>query len=389
MQHNSQIQGSPRAIREINRSIVIELAMRNGPVSRADLARWSTLTKPTISAIVDGLLADDLLKDVGFSMLAGSKGRRTRLVEFNAASAAYLGVELEPHKATVGVADARGMLRAWREVGVRPGDPPSAARRLLSQIDGVCSDGGFRRDRLRAAGVTVHGTIDDDWAQPLEAALGVPVILNSLAGACAIAEGRGGVARGLSSYVWLHIGTTVSACIVSSPERRLQVPDARAEIGHCWVADCKLPCRCGKQGCLESLVSSEAIAQAVRAALLQGEPTSLSALSEIDVETVARHARAGDDLSRRVFERVGGHLGTGISYLARILDPELIVIGGPVVRACETLLGSVRRVLDKSTLARTATRVAASTLGNGAGLLGTVVAAQESALRSYRIAMIR
>ncbi|MDQ2646341.1 MAG: MarR family transcriptional regulator, partial [Myxococcota bacterium] len=94
-----------RAMREVNRSIVLDIIRRGGRVSRTDLARRSTLTKPTVSAIVEDLIATGIVHEVGYDHTVGVGGRRARLLEFNDASAAYLGVRFGVSTTSVGVAD--------------------------------------------------------------------------------------------------------------------------------------------------------------------------------------------------------------------------------------------------------------------------------------------
>src|SRR5688500_6872033 len=72
-----------RAMREVNRSIVLDIIRRGGRVSRTDLARRSTLTKPTVSAIVEDLISTGIVQEVGYANTVGVGGRRARLLEFN------------------------------------------------------------------------------------------------------------------------------------------------------------------------------------------------------------------------------------------------------------------------------------------------------------------
>src|SRR6185295_10010245 len=100
--------GDNRAIREVNRSIILDLVRRGSRISRTELARRSKLTKPTVSAIVEELIGDGVVREVGFGESVAGGGRPARLLEFNDASAAYLGIHFGVRATTVAVADARG-----------------------------------------------------------------------------------------------------------------------------------------------------------------------------------------------------------------------------------------------------------------------------------------
>src|ERR1043165_4627317 len=160
MQQDVQGKVDSRAMREVNRSIVLDIIRRGGKVSRTDLAKRSALTKPTVSAIVDDLIARGIVQEVGFGKTVATGGRRARLLEFNDASAAYLGLRFGVHTTTVAIADARGEVRAVRETPTVAGDPHAAVRSALDLLDGALDEAGLPRSRLASVGVTVPGMVD-------------------------------------------------------------------------------------------------------------------------------------------------------------------------------------------------------------------------------------
>src|SRR6188474_3460997 len=135
-----------RAMREVNRSIVLDIIRRGGKVPRTDLAKRSALTKPTVSAIVDDLIARGIVQEVGFGKTVATGGRRARLLEFNDASAAYLGLRFGVHTTTIAV--ARGEVRAVRETPTIAVDPHAAVRSALDLLDGALEEAGLPRSRL-------------------------------------------------------------------------------------------------------------------------------------------------------------------------------------------------------------------------------------------------
>lgn len=401
MQQDVQGKVDSRAMREVNRSIVLDIIRRGGRVSRTDLARRSALTKPTVSAIVEDLLARGIVQEVGYGKTVASGGRRARLLEFNDASAAYLGICIGVNTTTVGLADARGEIRVRREVPTLHGDAEAMVASAAALVEEVCEEAGFPRDRLQAVGVTVPGMVDAasgrvamapnlDWSEVpirdmLVTALGVPVVVNNVTSAGAIAEGRVGVAKGVRSFAWVHVGTGVGAGIVIDGHAFSGTQGFSGEIGHCAVVDGGLECACGMRGCLETLVSGRAIVRAAEAALAAGEKSSLSALSAIDAAAVAEAARAGDAVAARIFTEVGEHLGVGVSYLVNILDPQMVVLGGGVMEAGDLLLEGTRASMARHSLKGGRVPVVVSALGDDAGLIGSVFAAMDQSVRSYRV----
>lgn len=143
------------------------------------------------------------------------------------------------------------------------------------------------------------------------------------------------------------------------------------EIGHMTIDEEGPPCHCGNRGCLEALVSDEAIARRAREKLGGTSPTPDQ--GPITREKVVEKALAGDSTAREILREAGYHLGTGIANLVNILNPEVIVVGGEAAaQAGELILEPVREAMRKrafSVLAKD-TRVVPAALGPDGWLVG-------------------
>lgn len=400
MQQDVQGKVDSRAMREVNRSIVLDIIRRGGRVSRTDLARRSTLTKPTVSAIVEDLLARGIVQEVGFGKTVASGGRRARLLEFNDASAAYLGIALGENTTVVGLADARGEIRVRREIPTLHGDAEGTVAAVVALTQEVCDEAELPRDRLQAVGVTVPGLVNSTtghvalapnlhWTdvpirEMLANKLGVPVVVNNVTSAGAIAEHRTGAAKGVRSFVWAYVASGIGAGIVIDGHVFSGTQGFSGEIGHCSVVANGPVCSCGMRGCLEALVSGPAIVRAATAAVQSGEATSLRDVPSLDVGVIASAARAGDAVAQRIFATAGEHLGVGVSYLVNILDPQMIVLGGSS-DSVDALLEATRSSMTKHSLKGANVPVVVSSLGDDAGLIGAVFAAMDTSVRSYRV----
>jgi predicted NBD/HSP70 family sugar kinase len=215
--------------------------------------------------------------------------------------------------------------------------------------------------------------------------LGVPVVVNNVTSASAIAESRAGVAKGVRSFVWAYVDSGVGAGIMIDGHVFSGTQGFSGEIGHCAVVAGGPLCSCGMRGCLETLVSGPAIVRAAEAALVAGEQTSLRSAAPLDQAAVAKAARAGDAVALRIFAAVGEHLGVGVSYLVNILDPQMIVLGGGVMEAGDLLLEHTRGSIARHSLKGARIPVVVSALGDDAGLIGAVFAAMDQSVRSYRV----
>jgi glucokinase-like ROK family protein len=394
--------GDNRAIREVNRSIILDLVRRGGRISRTELARRSKLTKPTVSAIVDELIEEGIVREVGFGESVAGGGRPARLLEFNDASAAYLGIHFGVRTTTVALADARGTIRFVRGRSSLLGSPARSLRAVRTLVTEVLAAGKVPRARVECAGATVPGLVDQEsgvcvlapnlgWRdfalrESLASEVGVPVIVNNITQAAAVAEGRVGAARGARSYVWLYVGSGVGAGVVVDGKLFYGQRGLSGEIGHCPVVDNGPACACGRQGCLETVASATALTRAAETAIRAGESTVLASMTgPLDSGAIAEAARDGDEVARRILREVSEYLGRGISYLLNILNPEMIVLGGPVALAGDTLMAAVRASVARHALLPKGVAIVPSSLGDKAELTGAVLLAMDQTVRSVRI----
>jgi glucokinase-like ROK family protein len=339
---------------------------------------------------------------VGFGESVSGGGRPARLIEFNDASAAYLGIHFGVRATTVAVADARGNIRLMRGRPSMRGEPARSLRALSSLVAEALQAAKVPRARLQGAGATVPGLVDQEsgvcvlapnlgWRDfPLREALaqdlGVPVVVNNITQAAAVAEGRVGAARGARSFVWVYVGSGVGSGIVIDGRVFYGQRGFSGEIGHCPVVDDGPLCACGRRGCLETVASSMALARAAEVAVDGGQQTLLATMPRpLDASSIAAAAREGDAVARQILTQAGEHLGRGISYLLNVLNPEMIVLGGSVAQAGEDLLREVRASVARHALVPRGVAIVPSALGDRAELTGAVLLAMEKTVFSYRI----
>jgi predicted NBD/HSP70 family sugar kinase len=391
-----------RAMREVNRSILLDMIRRGGRISRTDLARRSSLTKPTVSAIVEDLINAGVVQEVGLGKAVSSGGRRARMLQFNEASAAYLGLRFGVHHTRIALADARGEIRVRRDFESTLGDPERLIAQAVAMLDEVFEDGNVPRVRLQAVGVAVPGLVDGatgtcvlapnlGWEnvavrEILSEKLGVPIVVQNVTTCGAIAEGRTGAAAEYRSFVWVGVGSGIGAGIVLDERPFLGRKGFSGEVGHCKVVDDGPLCTCGSRGCLETVASGRALELQAQQALDDGVDTELSKLDHAPTaRDITAAALNGDALCRSLLEKAGGYLGKGIALMQNILNPEIVVLGGQLLEADELLLDAVRRSASKHALKAEQVQVVQSTLKEHAIITGAVLLAMDQAVRSYRI----
>jgi predicted NBD/HSP70 family sugar kinase len=376
-----------RAMREMNRALLLELIRQESTITRIDLARRSALTKPTVSTIVDALITEGLVHEVGLGESGAQGGRRGRLLGLNADAGAFVGVHFSIRYTSIAVADARGRIRAARTVDSFRGNPGRAIQELPGLFTSVMREAKLPRSRLRGVGVAAPGLIDHTtgtcvlapnlrWYDvPLRAklieALGAPAAVRNTMQAGAIAEARLGAARSARSFAWVYLGSGIGAALVIDGRVFYGKRGYSGELGHCKVADGGPVCGCGRRGCLETVASVPAIEGYARSgpARRRGKRR--------DAYAIARAASNGDAAARAAVTRAGRFMGLGISYLLNLLDLEMVVLAGRVVRGGDWLIETIRGSVTEHTMQGPGIPIVASTVEDDAVLKGAVLLAME------------
>jgi len=374
-----------RAMREVNRSIIYDLIRESGDISRTDLARASSLTKPTVSTIVEELLTEGIVTEVGFSKSEPSGGRRARLLRFNPHASAYVGLRFGVKSMSVVLADGLGRVVEQRDTLSVLGNPDAALRAAHSSLQEMLATSGVPRERVRFIGVAVGGLVDAEtgncvlspnlkWKDvPLRALVqkvfNAPAVVFNVTEAGAVAEMRHGAAQQARCFVWVYAGTGIGSAIVSDGQLFRGRSGFSGEIGFCRMsADGPI---------LEEIASGRAIVERAR--------RELSLPEEVTLDEILARAEQGDKGASAIVEQAGAALGLALAHLVNITNPELVILGGGVADKSRKFVAAADNAVKQQALGPEVVPVVATELKGKAVSLGTVVLAMENAVRSVRI----
>ena len=209
----------------------------------------------------------------------------------------------------------------------------------------------------------------------------LPVAVENDANAAAWGERAFGAAQGVDNLAYLTVGTGIGSGFVVEGRLLRGLTGAGAELGHTVIDPDGPQCGCGLRGCLEQFAAGQAIERMAREALAQGAESAMVSYAgsrdSVTTEDVARAAHAYDEVACSVLKRAGRALGIGLSNVANIFDPELILLGGSVIRAGEPFLGPARDQLFEMTAAqrRRPMRLGVTSLKGDAGIVGAAALA--------------
>lgn len=326
------------SVRRANLRRALQLVFREpGTQTRAGIARATGLTAATASSLVAELIDLQLIAEG--AQAASTGGKRPTTLSIDAAHHLILVLVVRPTDARIALVGLDGAEVETRRVAYSE----EFRDRILD--DALADIAAAHRDRLLVAGVQLPGTTDGrrvfesvqlGWtdvalADRFEALLGVPVLLVNDVDAEAIAESAR--EQESSGYrLFIHIGTGIGAAVTLDGELAPGPRDRAGEIGHVQVqfGDAARPCRCGRQGCLESVASMTA---------MFGDDFD-DALDDQAIEALATTA---DD--ERLADGARA-LARTIKLIAAVLDAAEVVIGGPARALGDRFLRLVQAEID-------------------------------------------
>lgn len=193
------------------------------------------------------------------------------------------------------------------------------------------------------------------------------------ANVAALGEMWKGGGRGYKNVVMVTLGTGVGGGIIIDGKIVSGANGAAGEIGHIQMSEEETEtCGCGKNGCIEQYASATGIVKYAKKLMNEVDtPSALRKVEYISSKAIFDCAKEGDLLSIEIVEFFGKQLGTALSYITCVCDPEVIVIGGGVSKAGEIITKTVKKYYQQSAFhASRDTKFTLAELGNEAGMYG-------------------
>src|ERR671917_1749480 len=212
---------------------------------------------------------------------------------------------------------------------------------------------------------------------------GLRVTVENDANAAAWGEFRYGAGKDVEHQVFITLGTGVGGGVITHGVLLRGAQGAGGELGHVTLDPDGPVCGCGNHGCLEALASGTAIRRRARDVASDRPRSGLGRLAverEVLGEDVTELAREGDEAAISILEETGTWLGIGLAGFVNVFNPEVVAVGGGVVKAGEYILPPARREvhLRARSPSRDLVEIKEATLGAESGVLGAAALARDS-----------
>jgi glucokinase len=310
-----------------------------------------------------------------------------------------LGVDLGGTKLDTALVDSSGSIVSshYRLLNDSK-DPDSAVAAIIDSVNICLQESGRRASAL---GLGVAGQIDrvngivrysqnlPGWHEVplrsrLEAALGIPVIINNDVRMVTWGEWQHGAGKGYNDLVCLFVGTGIGGGIVSQGRLLEGNSNTAGELGHLTVVAGGRKCHCPNDGCLEAYAGGWAIAERAKDAVRanpqsgQGLLTLAGDINDISAITVSQAYRNNDPLAHRLVKDTTKYLAAGVVSIIHAFNPRLIILGGGVIEGLPEYVSLMETRARAQALPTPLEdlRIATAALGNKAGVIGAAVLAR-------------
>ncbi|MEO8041459.1 MAG: ROK family transcriptional regulator [Acidobacteriota bacterium] len=366
-------------IRDINKQIVLNYVRVRAPISRAQIARETSLQRSTISSIVDDLQRDGLIEETGTGDSTG--GRKPTLLKLKSGTPVAIGVDVTPTETTISLTDLSGQMLE-QERFPTSSDVEYMNAQILSKIGSfVDAHPGTSLE----VGLSIPGIADSaggkilyvpyfrwtDWdiGDQIEEKFGLPVVIDNDANAVALAElwFGGRQIRAIRNFIFVLVAEGIGTGIVIDGQLYRGESGAAGEFGHMYVeGNATTACSCGRFDCWEAHASEKAIVNRYRQTVGNSDGV-------IDMERLIRLAQNGERAAVDVLKESAKYLGIGISNLLIGFSPQAVVIGGKIAGAWDLISDEIQ-VLSERSVRHELSRaiIVPSSLGDEPTILGSI-----------------
>lgn len=360
--------------RQLSRRSVFEALLHRSPISRADLAKVTGLSKQTTSEVIDAFAQQGLVRPVGRT--SGNVGRTAVLYELSPEGGHVLGIDLGA-RVTVTLGDIAGRVLAETDEPTDSRGGAWALEQIARLADRLARDNHTHPSRIRSIVLATPGVVNPrtgaiemapnitglghlNVVGLLSEKLGSPVAIENDINLALLGEIWHGCAQNVANVAFLALGTGVGLGLYVNGQLVRGENGAAGEIGYLPIGGDPLQAEARLQGCLEYQVGAHGIVRRYHEA----------GGSDVDsAREVFERAQAGDPLATGVVEETARLTGLAAATIVATVDPQLIVLGGSV-GARTDFADKVARVLLR--LSPRPVEIRTSTLGKRAGVVGAL-----------------
>jgi glucokinase len=380
-------------IRTNNKKMVLHCIKNYQPISRAEIAEKLHFSKPTVSLLVDELVRENWVHEKGIGESSSQGGRRPIHLYFNEKAAYVIGVDIGGTKVKTAISDLGGKIICASSFNTRKHLEIGLLKQILKEVQEMIQKNGLDMSLILGMGVGVPGITETKTGVVVEAPslkwvrypflteaeriFPFPVYVDNDVNIAVLGEQWLGRAKNKENVLFISVGTGIGSGIIIHNQLYRGSSYASGELGYMVTDknDMKNEFKpiFHRYGYLESVAGGKAIGKKFTELVQQNKSHSLNAEAaetELTGEQAFSLAKAGDVTALTVVCDAIEHLAYGIINAATLLNPEVIILDGGVMKSADFILPRIKRIVHQ--YLPSTVKIFQSQLVENAGVLGAV-----------------
>jgi glucokinase-like ROK family protein len=369
---------------------ILNLLHTHGYTSAPELSKWLKISLPTCILLLNDLIFQGHVKNIGIGESSG--GRKPNLYGLPDDAFYVISCDFSRYYASMTICDCNNKFVTPIVKIDTNMDDHELVEKLYQTAQNLMKDHQIPDSKVFGLGVDMPGLIDaktgvnftikdkryQHVSRALEKRFKKLVYIDNDARMHAHGEFHFGAAKEYKDAIIIHWSWGLGLGIFVNGQLYSGFNGFAGEFSHIPMIENGDLCICGKRGCLETIASSNTIIKRVKQGFENNEISSLinhfkHQPDKVTPEDVIDFARQGDEFCISILNEIGKAMGKGLSYIIQLLNPEVIVLSGPLSKARQYVLSPIQQSLNRLCLEKISgnTTVIVSDMGDQSALLGT------------------
>ena len=328
---------------------VISTLIAGETLSRADIAKKFSLNKATISDIIDKLIKDNLIKEIGLGYSKPTGGRKPILLQINKQAGIIFSFEFQYNKYRFMATYLDGELITKTTTNTEI-NKNNVIKIVQNTVQDFLANPKYDGYRVFGIGIAVHGIVESnkvvfapyydiyetDIADEVEKLLEIPVIIENEANLCAIFEST--VNSLYRNLIAINISSGIGSGIVLDYHLYKGILGDAGEAGHTTLYPNGRKCRCGKSGCFEQYCSKQALLK---------EYSSLKGISSPSLQDLKQDYIDKDAEVLSLIEAYKNNLIVGLGNIVTLFSPEILILKSDIFIEFPDIFADVKNSLKQ------------------------------------------
>lgn len=355
--------GDLKLIKELNRSIILDFIRKEGPISRAEIAKRVNISPTTVTSAVSKLIEERLVIENGVGTSTG--GRKPILLQLNPHTCFLIGIAIDASKITIAKLNLHAEVIKKEAISLDSSMYGNISNIILNVISSFFSKLPSLQHCLGIS-ITTQGIVDAangvilynpklqiknlPLKTMIEAEFEIPTYIDNDTNGNLLAEKGFGKHQTSKNIIYVTIGDGVGAGILVNDTIFRGFHGGAGEFGHTTINNKGPVCDCGNVGCLEKFVGWQGIKEKIVSVL---ENENIAGIYEkvngnftkITPKMFIESVQNKEEWTNVILDDVTSYLGAGLVNLVNLFNPEKIILGGELAFGNDYLINKVKEYI--------------------------------------------